>query len=97
MPQQQRLGLQDTVGQWTLTDRVRLGCAEPEQTQHALGDEVGGLRVVAVRFVTQQLPETKQCAAGHSEGEGGIIEVKPACVDAGPDVAQRARGQTALA
>ena len=46
--------------------------------------------------VPQQFSEPQQRAAGHGQGEFRVVDLEPAGVDGGLDVAQRARRQAAV-
>jgi hypothetical protein len=56
------------VGQGPLADLVGLGGRDAERAEQVLGDLVGGVGVVAVGVVVQQLAEAQLGARGDYQG-----------------------------
>ena len=73
------LGQLVEVGQRPPADLRGLVGRQAEQPQHVFGHAVGGLGVVAIGLVVQQIAEPQQRAAGDRQRELGIVDREPAC------------------
>jgi len=67
------------VGQRASADPVGLVPGDPEHAQQVFGDPIGGLGVVAVGLVVQQLSEAERGARGDGQRELRVGDGEPAC------------------